>query len=159
MSHPNPFERLVEPASISQADQSALVTTPASPNEDLRRRNPFPPLEENGSGDYDHNGNGMGGAALHRTEAIDNNSTQYFGQTPTFWDSPRPLNSRDVCSFIVNKMVGTGIYTAPPVVMLLTRSKGEALGLWFVGFAYTLIRYALAKICHNYSVPLLTRII
>ena len=159
MSYPNPFERLVEPALIAQADQAALVTTPASPNEDLRRRNPFPPREENRSGDYDQNDNGMDGASLHPTEAINDNSPQYFGRTPTFLDTPRPLNSRDVCSFIVNKMVGTGIYTTPPVVMLLTRSKGEALGLWFVGFAYTLIRYALAKICHNFSVPLLTRII
>jgi len=59
---------------------------------------------------------------------------------PFFDDTPRPLNAQDVCAFIVNKMIGTGIFTAPPGVLLLTKSKGEALGLWVLGFIYTLIR-------------------
>jgi hypothetical protein len=58
-----------------------------------------------------------------------------------FDDPVWPLNSRDVCAFIVNKMIGTGIFSAPPTVLLLTRSKGEALGLWVLGFVYTLIRF------------------
>jgi hypothetical protein len=57
------------------------------------------------------------------------------GEDPTL-----PLNSRDVGAFIVNKMIGTGIFIQPPAVLLLTRSKGEALGLWVLGFIYTLIR-------------------
>jgi hypothetical protein len=51
-----------------------------------------------------------------------------------------PLNWRDVCAFIVNKMIGTGIFIQPPAVLLLTGSKAEALGLWFAGFVYTLVR-------------------
>jgi hypothetical protein len=60
-----------------------------------------------------------------------------------FEDPAFPLNARDVCSFIINKMIGTGIFTAPPTVLLLTRSKGEALGLWVLGFIYTQIRFVL----------------
>lgn len=44
-------------------------------------------------------------------------------------------------SLIVNKMIGTGIYTAPTTVLLLTNSKQISLGLWAVGFVYTVMRY------------------
>jgi hypothetical protein len=156
MSRPNPFERQARPASITGADQAALEITPALPNENPRKRNPFLPKEQNGN--HDQHENEMNGTPLNATGTTGSGSRQHFDQLPTFGDTPRPLNSRDVCSFIVNKMVGTGIYTTPPVVLLLTRSKGEALGLWFVGFVYTLIRYALAKLCHYRWVPLLTHI-
>lgn len=65
----------------------------------------------------------------------------YIEPIPLGEDPELPLNSRDVCAFIVNKMIGTGIFVQPPAVLLLTRSKGEALGLWVIGFVYTLIRY------------------
>jgi hypothetical protein len=55
-------------------------------------------------------------------------------------DPTLPLNSRDVCAFIVNKMIGTGIFIQPPAVLLLTQSKVEALFLWVLGFFYTLVR-------------------
>lgn len=147
MSRPNPFERQARPAPITEADQAVLEVAPGLPNENLRKRNPFLPKEQNGNGNYDQHENGTNGAPLNSTRTSGNGSPQDFSQLPTFRDTPRPLNSRDVCSFIINKMVGTGIYTTPPVVLLLTRSKAEALGLWFVGFVYTLIRYALAKLC------------
>jgi len=54
-------------------------------------------------------------------------------------DPTLPLNSRDVGAFIVNKMIGTGIFIQPPAVLLLTQSKVEALFLWVLGFIYTLI--------------------
>ena len=139
MSRPNSFESKARPASITEADQAAVEITPRSPSEDLRRRNPFP-KEENGNENHDQHENGMIEAQINTPRATSNGSLQHFEQLPTFGDTPRPLNSRDVCSFIVNKMVGTGIYTTPPVVLLLTRSKGEALGLWFIGFVYTLVR-------------------
>ena len=58
----------------------------------------------------------------------------------------RPLNKWDVAALILNKMVGAGIYTAPPTVLLLTGSKAEALVLWILGFLYTMIRYGHAAI-------------
>jgi hypothetical protein len=50
------------------------------------------------------------------------------------------LGSFDVFSLIVNKMIGTGIYTAPTTVLLLTGDKRLSLGLWAVGFVYTIMR-------------------
>jgi len=155
MSRPNPFDRQGRQASIIEADNAI---TPGLPNENLKKRNPFLPKEQNGDGNYDQLENGTNGAPPNPSGTTGKDSLPQFGQLPNFRDTPRPLNSRDVCSFIVNKMVGTGIYTTPPVVLLLTRSKGEALGLWFVGFVYTLIRYTLAKLCHYCCVLLLTRI-
>jgi hypothetical protein len=52
----------------------------------------------------------------------------------------------DVFSLITNKMVGTGIYTAPSTVLVLTGSKSVAMGLWVVGFVYTLFRFVLPPI-------------
>jgi hypothetical protein len=51
------------------------------------------------------------------------------------------LGSFDVFSLIVNKMIGTGIYTAPTTVLLLTGSAPLSLGLWAVGFIYTIMRW------------------
>ena len=58
---------------------------------------------------------------------------------------PRPLDSFDVAAFIVNKMIGTGIFTTPVTVLIQTHNDKElALGLWILGFVYTLIRYCTA---------------
>ncbi|CZR51708.1 uncharacterized protein PAC_01585 [Phialocephala subalpina] len=50
-----------------------------------------------------------------------------------------PLKTFDVFSLIVNKMIGTGIFTAPVQVLLATQSKQLALGLWALGFIYTIM--------------------
>lgn len=55
-------------------------------------------------------------------------------------EPPRPLRWWDVSSLIINKMIGTGIYTSPPAVLILTGNKREALGLWITGFVYTVVR-------------------
>jgi len=52
----------------------------------------------------------------------------------------RPLEVWDVASLIINKMIGTGIFTAPPTVLLMTGSPSLAFGLWTLGFAYTIVR-------------------
>jgi hypothetical protein len=39
-------------------------------------------------------------------------------------------------------MIGTGIFTTPVAILVKTHNnKGLALGLWILGFVYTLIRY------------------
>jgi hypothetical protein len=58
-----------------------------------------------------------------------------------------PLEAFDVFALIVNKVIGTGIYTAPSTVLLLTGSKQLSLGLWAVGFFYTIMRHALRFPC------------
>lgn len=51
------------------------------------------------------------------------------------------LGSFDVFSLIVNKMIGTGIYTSPAVVYRMTGSKSITLALFGVGFLYCLMRW------------------
>lgn len=50
------------------------------------------------------------------------------------------LGTFDVFALIVNKMIGTGIYTAPTTVYLMTGSKSLTLGLFGIGFLYCLVR-------------------
>jgi hypothetical protein len=57
-----------------------------------------------------------------------------FGKIPT-------LTRWDVFSLIVNKMIGTGIFSTPPIVYSLVGHKVTALTVWIVGFAYTCIRF------------------
>ena len=52
----------------------------------------------------------------------------------------RKLTWWDVSALIINKMIGTGIFTGPPTILLYTGNKNSALLLWAGGFAYTLIR-------------------
>ncbi len=58
----------------------------------------------------------------------------------------RELTWLDVCAFIVNKMIGTGIFTGPPVILSYTGKKSTAIWLWTAGFVYTLLRYILIEI-------------
>ncbi|KAJ4259729.1 hypothetical protein NW762_007660 [Fusarium torreyae] len=50
------------------------------------------------------------------------------------------LDKFNVFSLIVNKMIGTGILTSPASVFLMSGNKGLTLGLFVVGFAYTVVR-------------------
>ena len=50
------------------------------------------------------------------------------------------LHGLDVFSFITNKMIGTGIYTAPAMILSLAGSPQLAIALWVVGFIYTIVR-------------------
>lgn len=84
-----------------------------------------------------HGPNGILNDAAHPIPG--DNQFEPVEPIPPGEDPELPLNSRDVCAFIVNKMIGTGIFIQPPAVLLLTRSKAEALGLWIVGFAYTIV--------------------
>lgn len=78
----------------------------------------------------------------HRTTSTSNESHPQRDLSPVEpVDLPaRPLSRWDVASLIINKMIGTGIFTAPPTVLLMTGSPGLAFGLWILGFAYTIVR-------------------
>ena len=56
---------------------------------------------------------------------------------------PRQLKVLDVAALIFNKMVGSGIFTSPGIVLSLTKSKALALSLWAVGGVYTTLWCAL----------------
>ncbi|MCJ1461415.1 hypothetical protein MMC07_000012 [Pseudocyphellaria aurata] len=48
----------------------------------------------------------------------------------------RGLGARDVFALVFNKMVGTGIFTTPGLVVALTHSARISIGLWVVGGFY-----------------------
>ena len=49
----------------------------------------------------------------------------------------RRLGTFDVAALIINKQIGSGVFTTPGLVLSLTKSKSVALGLWVVGGVYT----------------------
>lgn len=54
--------------------------------------------------------------------------------------SNQTLGAFDIASFNINKMIGTGIFTTPGTILLLTGNKAVSLALWIVGWAYTYLR-------------------
>lgn len=57
------------------------------------------------------------------------------------WAIPE-LTWFDVFSLIVNRVIGTGIFTTPASIYLLTGQKSLTLGMWGVGFFYSVVRLA-----------------
>ncbi|CAK4033312.1 high-affinity methionine permease [Lecanosticta acicola] len=55
----------------------------------------------------------------------------------------RNLEWWDVAALIINKMVGTGIFTGPFATMYYTRSKALTMAFWVIGFLYTLLSMCL----------------
>lgn len=49
------------------------------------------------------------------------------------------LTILDVAALILNKQIGTGIFTTPGSVLLSTRSKSLSVGLWTIGGFWTLM--------------------
>jgi hypothetical protein len=85
-----------------------------------------------------------GTGSLEHTDTITSGGTGFPPIQPVERPAippPRPLTKWDVASLIINKMIGTGIFTAPWTVLSMTRSPGLALGLWIIGFIYTGIRF------------------
>lgn len=46
----------------------------------------------------------------------------------------------DVSCLIINKMIGTGIFVSPAIVVLLAGSKWAALLMWIFGACYSFAR-------------------
>lgn len=78
---------------------------------------------------------------------IDSDPSSHGSQRPDLgdWDEnkaavPRTnLTILDVAALILNKQIGTGIFTTPGAVLLSTRSKGLSVGLWTIGGFWTLM--------------------
>lgn len=58
----------------------------------------------------------------------------------------KDLGMWDVAALIINKQLGTGIYTTPGLVLSLTGSKTISLGLWLVGGIWAMLRYIIGQI-------------
>ncbi|KAJ4330121.1 hypothetical protein N0V87_010285 [Didymella glomerata] len=52
---------------------------------------------------------------------------------------PKSLTKLDIAALILNKQIGTGIFTTPGAVLLSTKSKGLSVGLWTIGGFWTLM--------------------
>jgi hypothetical protein len=55
-------------------------------------------------------------------------------------EGKKELGTWDIFSLIVNKMIGTGIFTAPAQAFLLTGSKKIAILMWVIGYFYSILR-------------------
>ena len=53
----------------------------------------------------------------------------------------RFMGKWEVAALIINKVFGTGIFTAPVVVLLYTQDRRVALVLWFLGLLSTWAKY------------------
>lgn len=53
----------------------------------------------------------------------------------------RDLSMVDVAALIINKMIGTGIFTTPGLVLNLTGNKNVSIALWLVGGVWSFLRY------------------
>lgn len=49
------------------------------------------------------------------------------------------LTTLEAASLIVNKMIGTGIFTTPGLILALTQSKTLAFSFWVIGGVYAAI--------------------
>lgn len=84
---------------------------------------------------------------IEQREMANVQSSSHVQHSVIFLDTARPvvlrtagpLTTFDVFSLIVNKMIGTGIFTAPSVVLALTADRRIAIILWGLAFLYTII--------------------
>ena len=73
--------------------------------------------------------------------ANNNNTVQ---RPPSKWTQDHTMEKQhlttlEAASLIVNKMIGTGIFTTPGMVLALTQNKSLALSFWIVGGLYAAI--------------------
>ena len=134
-----PLQALIN--SQSQTVRSEEASDSSSPSDNISSQHLSSPW--NNSQNYDNIRRSNGHVSSNGNHIATNHQA---AEDPAEYEAaimdepPRPLRWWDVSSLIINKMVGTGIYTAPPAVLLFTGSKREALSLWIVGFLYTLVR-------------------
>lgn len=90
-------------------------------------------------GDYKTHVQGDADANGNQDSGLYEDSARMAEQPSQGWAVPE-LTWFDVFSLIVNNLIGTGIFTAPASVYLLTGQKSLALGLWGIGFFYSVVR-------------------
>lgn len=60
----------------------------------------------------------------------------------------RELQWFDISCLIINKVIGSGIFISPALVVLLTGSKWAALLMWIFGSLYSFARYFVIRFGH-----------
>jgi hypothetical protein len=62
----------------------------------------------------------------------------------------RDLDIFDVAALIINKQIGTGIFTTPGLVLSLTGSKTTSIIMWFCGGIWALLRLVLPHLSSSW---------
>jgi hypothetical protein len=83
------------------------------------------------------------------TATSDHGTEEYGADEASFdsnWTESTTVPRRNLgfvqCSaLMINQMIGTGIFTLPGVVLVLTKSKPIAIVLWAVGGIYSMLRF------------------
>ncbi|KAL1875838.1 hypothetical protein Daus18300_003029 [Diaporthe australafricana] len=81
-------------------------------------------------------------SSKHDDSDLYEDPTRMVEQPREGWQVPG-LTWFDVFSLIVNKMIGTGIFTTPASIFLLTGQKSLTLGLWGIGLFYSMVSMAM----------------
>lgn len=68
------------------------------------------------------------------------NFSNVGGQPERVLKKQRELKWFDVSCLIINKMIGTGIFVSPAIVVFLVGSKLAALLMWIAGASYSFAR-------------------
>ena len=68
------------------------------------------------------------------------NFSNVGGQPERALKKQRELVWFDVSCLIINKMIGTGIFVSPAIVVFLVGSKWAALLMWIAGASYSFAR-------------------
>jgi amino acid permease len=75
----------------------------------------------------------------NREVSDDNKSITSVRSEQTFLQR-RDLGMLDVAALIINKQIGTGIFTTPGLVLNLTGSKTVSIVMWFCGGIWAFLR-------------------
>jgi len=88
--------------------------------------------EETSNGDTKR---GLSRAQTDEERALRLRSLEKMGYLST----DRRMSLWDVVTLNLNSIIGTGIFTTPGLILVLTRSKIMTLALWFAGGIYALL--------------------
>lgn len=76
---------------------------------------------------------------IHNPPELDGPLDPNPGRAPS-----QTLGAFDIASFNINKMIGTGIFSTPSTILLLTGNKEITLVMWIAGWAYSNLRSVLS---------------
>jgi hypothetical protein len=76
-------------------------------------------------------------------EPSDDASSFVSGRSEQTYLQRRDLGMLDVAALIINKQIGTGIFTTPGLVLGLTGNKTISIVMWFCGGIWAFLRYIL----------------
>ena len=131
--------------SLPSHSDSLMITNPSSCSMKKRTLTETPPVRsphDNSDNDItgEETSNGDTNPRLSRAQTDEERvllarSLKMMGSLNT----DRRMSLWDVVTLNLNSIIGTGIFTTPGLILVLTRSKIMTLALWLAGGIYTLL--------------------